>query len=61
MAAGDVDVQIAETMTAAAIKTAVDAAITATSSYASHYFFIQKQLHHRDRNQWHNRTYNAYF
>lgn len=35
MAAGDVDVQIATTMTAAAIKTAVDAAITATSNAAT--------------------------
>ena len=34
MAAGDVDVQIATTMTAAAIKTAVDAAITATGTAA---------------------------
>ena len=34
MAAGDTDVQIATTMTAAAIKTAVDAAITATGTAA---------------------------
>ena len=34
MAAGDTSVQIAETMTAAAIKTAVDAAITATGTAA---------------------------
>ncbi len=32
MGAGDTSVQIATTMTAAAIKTAVDAAITATST-----------------------------
>lgn len=35
MAAGDIDVQIATTMTAAAIKTACDAAITATSAAAT--------------------------
>ena len=34
MPAGDTDVQIATTMTAAAIKTAVDAAITATGTAA---------------------------
>ena len=34
MGAGDTDVQIATTMTAAAIKTAVDAAITATGTAA---------------------------
>lgn len=34
MAAGNVNVQIVETMTAAAITTAMDAAITATSAAA---------------------------
>ena len=34
MPAGDTDVQIATTMTTAAIKTAVDAAITATGTAA---------------------------
>ena len=35
MAAGDIDVQIATTMTAAAIKTACDTAIAATSAAAT--------------------------